>query len=76
MPGEWPPPGNPWPGAWRGFGLCRSFFAADRYTVADIALFAYTQSAGDVGYQVPGPVRAWMDRVRAQPSFFPIRPPR
>jgi glutathione S-transferase len=51
------------------------FFVTERYTIADIALFAYTQSAAAVGYAVPASVDAWMDRVRAQPAFVAIRLP-
>jgi glutathione S-transferase len=54
----------------------RTFFVGERYTVADIALFAYTQSAGDIGYRVPTVVTSWLERVRDQPSHMPIRPPR
>jgi len=51
------------------------FFTGRRYGVADIALFAYTQSAGDVGYDmtaVPAVVR-WLDRVRDQPGYVAIK---
>jgi glutathione S-transferase len=53
----------------------RSFFVGERYGIADIALFAYTQSAEAVGYRVAPAVSAWLDRVRAQPGFFPIASP-
>ena len=51
----------------------QEFFAAGRYTVADIALFAYTQVAPEGGFALePFPaVRAWLDRVRAQPGWIP-----
>jgi glutathione S-transferase len=41
--------------------------------VADIALFAYTQVAPEGGFDLePFPaVRAWLDRVRAQPGWIP-----
>jgi len=47
----------------------RSFFVSDRYTIADIALYAYTHVAGEGGINLgPFPaVRAWIDRVAAQP---------
>jgi glutathione S-transferase len=47
----------------------RSFFVSERYTIADIALYAYTHVAGEGGLNlVPFPsVRAWIDRVAAQP---------
>jgi glutathione S-transferase len=50
------------------------FFVADRYTIADIALYAYTHVAGEGGFDLqPYPhVRAWLDRVAAQPGYIPI----
>jgi glutathione S-transferase len=46
------------------------FFAADRYTVADIALYGYTHLAHECDFDLnPFPaVRAWLDRVTAQAS--------
>jgi len=50
------------------------FFAAGRYTVADIALYAYTHCAPDGAFDLqPYPqVRAWLERVRAQPGHVPL----
>jgi glutathione S-transferase len=44
------------------------FFAADRYTVADIALYGYTHLAHECDFDLaPFPaVRDWLDRVAAQ----------
>ena len=44
----------------------RPFFVADRYTVADIALYAYTHVAGEGGFELErfAAVDAWM-RTRA-----------
>jgi glutathione S-transferase len=45
-------------------------------TIADLALFAYTQVADEGGFnlaQWPG-VSAWLDRVRALPGIVPIPP--
>jgi glutathione S-transferase len=50
----------------------RPYFVGDRYSVADIALFAYTQSAGAIGYRLAPSVTAWLDRVREQPNFVAI----
>jgi glutathione S-transferase len=50
------------------------FFAAGRYTIADIALYAYTHCAGDAGFELgryPA-IRAWLARVEAQPRFTPL----
>jgi glutathione S-transferase len=50
------------------------YFAADRYTVADIALYAYTHLANECDYDLtPFPyIRAWLDRVSAEPGFVPM----
>ena len=52
----------------------RSFFVGDRYTIADIALYAYTHVAHEGGFDLaPFPaVRAWLDRVRSQPNHVRI----
>ena len=47
------------------------YFVAGRYSIADIALYAYTHVAGDGGFDLgrfPA-VRAWLERVRAQPRY-------
>ena len=51
------------------------FFAAGRYTVADIALYAYTHCAGDNGFDLARfpAVSAWLERVQAQPRFVPLQ---
>jgi len=50
------------------------FFVAGRYTIADIALYAYTHVAGEGGFDLAGlpAVRAWLGRVRGQPGHVPI----
>ena len=50
------------------------YFAGEDYSIADIALFAYTHCAGEAGFELaPYPrVRAWLARVRAQPGFVPL----
>src|SRR3970040_2138621 len=50
------------------------FFAAGRYSVADIALYVYTHCAADGGFELgryPAVV-AWLARVRAQPRHVPL----
>ncbi len=50
------------------------FLAADAYTVADIALFAYTHVAADGGFDVgryPA-INGWLEAVKATPDFFPM----
>ena len=57
----------------------RPFLVADRYSIADIALYAYTHVAGDGGLDLApyGQVRAWLARVAAQPRHVKLldRPP-
>ena len=50
------------------------FFVGDRYTVADVTLYAYTHVAGEGGFDLSGfpAVRAWLERVAAQPDHVPI----
>jgi glutathione S-transferase len=52
----------------------RGFFVGDRYTIADIALYAYTHVAREGGFDLEGfpAVRAWLERVAAQPGHVPI----
>jgi glutathione S-transferase len=50
------------------------FFAANRYTIAGIALYAYTHVADAGGFemgQFPN-LKAWCDRVQAQPCYVPL----
>ena len=49
----------------------RRFFVADRYSIADIALYAYTHVAdqGNFDLEAFASVRAWCDRVRRQPGY-------
>jgi glutathione S-transferase len=44
------------------------FFVADRYSIADIALYAYTHVAHEGGFDLSryGAVEAWLERVRKQ----------
>jgi glutathione S-transferase len=50
------------------------FVVGSRYTIADIALFAYAHVAEEAGYDlVPYPaLRQWFARVRAEPRHVPI----
>jgi glutathione S-transferase len=52
----------------------REFLVAGRYTIADIALYAYTHVAPEGRFDLyPYPaVRAWLERVAAQPGHVPI----
>ena len=50
------------------------YFVAGRYTIADIALYAYTHVADEGGFDLSRfkAVNAWLDRVRAQPKHILI----
>lgn len=53
-----------------------SHLTGEAVTIADFALFAYTQNAGFGGFQLSGypAIRAWLDRIRALPGFVPMPP--
>jgi glutathione S-transferase len=52
----------------------RPFLVADRYTIADISLYAYTHVAPEGGFSLePLPaVRDWLARVEGQPGHVAI----
>jgi glutathione S-transferase len=51
----------------------KNFFVSD-YSIADMALFAYTHVSHEGGFSLDGfpNVRAWIERVMAQPGFVPM----
>ena len=54
--------------------LDRAFFVGDSYSIADIALYAYTHVAHEGGFELgrfPA-VSAWLERVAAQPGHIAI----
>jgi glutathione S-transferase len=52
----------------------RAFFLGDRYSLADISLYAYTHVAEEGGFALSDypAVRQWLDRVAARPGHVPI----
>ncbi|MFB2897162.1 glutathione S-transferase family protein [Aerosakkonemataceae cyanobacterium BLCC-F50] len=50
------------------------FFVGERYTIADIALFAYTHVADEGGFDLSEfpAIQAWIKRVQAQPKHISI----
>jgi glutathione S-transferase len=50
----------------------RSFFVGDHYTIADIALYAYTHVAHFCDFDLAAfpAIRAWLDRMEAQPGHI------
>jgi glutathione S-transferase len=52
----------------------RTFHVGERYTIADISLYAYTHVAAEGGFDLAGypAIRAWLDRVAGQPGHVPM----
>jgi glutathione S-transferase len=52
----------------------RHYLVGERYSIADIALYAYTHVAPEGGFEIkPYPaIRAWLERVEARPGHVPI----
>ena len=50
------------------------FFVAETYSIADIALYAYTHVAheGELDLAPYAAVRAWIERVALQPGYVPL----
>ncbi|MCA1990478.1 MAG: glutathione S-transferase family protein [Coleofasciculus sp. S288] len=50
------------------------FFVGERYTIADIGLFAYTHVADEGGFDLTKfpAILAWIERVKAQPQYISI----
>ena len=67
-------------GGYRALGVMEqhlvdnAFFVGERYTIADIALYAYTHVAHQGGFSLEDypAIRAWLDRVAGQPGHIPI----
>jgi glutathione S-transferase len=52
----------------------RTFHVGERYTIADISLYAYTHVAHEGGFDLAGypAIRAWLERVAGQPGHVPM----
>ncbi|HEU5105920.1 MAG TPA: glutathione binding-like protein, partial [Solirubrobacterales bacterium] len=52
----------------------REYFVGERFSIADIALYAYTHVADEAGFDLESlpAVRAWIERVAAQPGTISI----
>ena len=50
------------------------WFVGDAYSVADIAVFAYTHLAPEAGHDLAAfpKLGAWLQRFRQQPGWFPL----
>ena len=61
-------------GVMEGHLKAQPFFVGTRYSIADIALYAYTHVAHEGGLDLASypEVRAWIQRVAEQPGHIPI----
>ncbi len=52
----------------------REFLVAGGYSIADVSLYAYTHVAHEGGFELEAypAIRAWLERVAAQPGHVPI----
>jgi glutathione S-transferase len=52
----------------------RTFLVGERYSLADISLYAYTHVAGEGGFDLQRypAIRAWLARVASRPGHVPI----
>jgi glutathione S-transferase len=52
----------------------RDWFAGDRYSIADIALYGYTHTAAEGGFDLSNypAVSKWLVRVAAEPRHIPL----
>jgi glutathione S-transferase len=50
------------------------YFVDGRYSIADIALYAYTHVADEGGFDLDGypAILAWLERVSSQPGYIPV----
>ncbi|HUC67111.1 MAG TPA: glutathione S-transferase family protein [Stellaceae bacterium] len=50
------------------------YFVGERYSIADIALYAYTHVAEEGAFDLAryGAIRRWLERVAAEPGHLPI----
>ena len=71
---EWHAKGNAALGVMDTHLRDREWFAAGRYTIADIALYGYTHCAADGGFDLSRypAVQAWIARVAAQPKHITL----
>jgi glutathione S-transferase len=61
-------------GVMEGHLADRTFFVEEAYSIADIALYAYTHVAHEGGFDLSDypAVNAWLDRIRQQPGHVAI----
>ena len=61
-------------GVMEGHLANRDYFVGERFTIADIALYAYTHVADEGDFDLSGfpAIRAWLGRVAARPGHVPM----
>ena len=71
---EWHAKGNAALGVMESHLKSRDWFAGNDYSIADIALYAYTHCAADGGFDLGSfpRISAWLARVAAQPKHIPL----
>lgn len=71
---EWHAKGNAALSVMQSHLAAHDWFAGDRYSVADIALYGYTHAAGEGGFDLSAypAVSRWLERVREQPRHIPL----
>ena len=71
---EWHAKGNAALGVMESHLKSRDWFAGNDYSIADIALYAYTHCAADGGFNLKDfpAVSAWVARVAAEPRHVPL----
>ena len=71
---EWHAKGNAALGVMETHLTTQDWFAGNRYSIADIALYGYTHSAADGGFELSrySAVSRWLRRVTEQPGHIPL----
>jgi glutathione S-transferase len=71
---EWHAKGNAALGVMETHLTTHDWFAAGRYSVADIALYGYTHCADEGGFDLSlyPALNRWLDRVASQPGHIPL----
>ena len=61
-------------GVMEGHLKSRAFFVAERFSIADIALYAYTHVADEGGFDLGkySAIRGWLARVESEPGHVPM----
>ena len=71
---EWHAKGNAALGVMETHLAKNDWFAGDAYSIADIALYGYTHTAEEGGFDLKRypAVSAWLKRVASQPKHIPL----